>query len=158
MSSSSVPPGAPIIFYSYAREDQRHVEALRSQLSVLRREGKIQEWYDRQIDPGRSWATEIDENLAKADVILMLLSPDFFNSDYCWGVETTQALQRHQNGEAIVIPVIIRPVDWASTPFGGIQALPTNAKAVTTWGNRDEAWLDVARGLRTVVNRLRNRP
>lgn len=158
MSSSPAPAIAPIVFYSYAREDQRHVEALRGQLSVLRREEKIQEWYDRRIDPGQQWEVEIDENLAKADVILMLLSPDFFNSDYCWGVETERALQRHRDGEAVLIPIIVRPVDWTNTPFARIQALPTNARAVTTWGNRDEAWLDVARGLRTVVSHLATKP
>jgi TIR domain len=158
MPSSQATPDAPIIFYSYAREDQRHVEALRGQLAVLRQQGMLQEWYDRKISPGGRWAAEIDENLEKAHVILMLLSPDFFSSDYCWGVETKRALERHQTGEAVVIPVIVRPVNWGSSPFAGIQALPSNAKAVTTWGNRDEAWLDVAQGLQTVLRPLSGQP
>ena len=69
-----------------------------------------------------------------------------------------RAVERHDAGEARVVPVIVRPVDYVGTPFARIQALPKDARPVTSWGNADEAWFDVARGVRRVVDELgRNR-
>ena len=93
--------------------------------------------------------------MEKADLILLLVSPAFLASDYCYDVETARALERHALGEARAIPVIVRPCDWASAPFADLQALPRDGQAVTTWANRDEAWLDVTRGLRGVIPDLR---
>src|SRR5260370_3968733 len=67
------------------------------------------------------------------------------NSDYCYGVEMAQALKRQKIGDACVIPIILRPVAWEETPIGKLQVLPTNAKAITPWSNRDEAFVDVAK-------------
>src|SRR5260370_5128862 len=73
------------------------------------------------------------------------------NSDYCYGVEMAQALKRQKIGDACVIPIILRPVAWEETPIGKLQVLPTNAKAITTWSNRDEAFVDVAKGVQDRV-------
>jgi TIR domain len=110
---------------------RRHRPALPSQdfdprvvgLSTLRRQCEIAEWHDRQIVAGSDWARDIDAHLDSADVVLLLLSADFIASDYCWGVEMRRALERHGSGEAVVIPVILRPVDVRpsrrSTTSGG---------------------------------------
>jgi hypothetical protein len=87
-------------------------------------------------------------------VILLLISADFLASDYCYGIEMKRALARAQNKEAYVVPIILRPVDWAGTPFAHLQALPTNAKPITTWSNQDEAFADVAAGIRRVIEDL----
>src|SRR5262249_1650226 len=84
-------------------------------------------------------------------IILLLVSADFLASDYCWDVEVATALERHARGEATVVPVIIRPVDWRSTPLGRLQGLPRDGRAVTSWPNRDEAWADVIMGLRSLI-------
>jgi hypothetical protein len=68
-----------------------------------------------------------------------------------------RAMVRHQSGHACVIPVIIRSVDWRGAPFAELQALPKDAKAVASWKNRDEAWTDVARGIRHAAEALRKR-
>jgi WD40 repeat protein len=142
------------IFYSYARAD----EALRHQLDIhlaaLRQQGLIVGWHDHQIRPGTEWATEIDAHLRMAQIILLLVSPDFINSEYCYGIEMKQALERYERREAVVIPIILRPVDWKGTPFEKLQALPKNGKPVTKWSPRDTAFLDIARGIRTVVEEL----
>ncbi len=52
------------------------------------------------------------------------------------------------------IPVILRPADWKGTPFEQLQVLPHNAKPVTRWQNRDDALLDVARGIREAIEEL----
>jgi hypothetical protein len=103
------------------------------------------------ISAGDEWKGEIDDNLEQADVILLLISSDFLASDYCWDVETKRALERHDAGEARVIPVILRTVDWQGAPFGKLQAKPKDAKPVDQWANEDEAFTDIARGIRNAI-------
>lgn len=142
------------VFYSYSHKDECHKEDLEAHLAMMRREGLITEWSDRKIVPGEDIDREIDANLRKADLILLLVSPDFLASDYCWEKEMEYALVRHESGNAYVIPIIVRPGDWGPAPFAKIKALPKDAKPVTTWTDKDIAWLDVARGIRETVSRI----
>ena len=142
------------IFYSYAHKDELLRNKLEIHLSTLKRQGLIAGWHDRDINAGTEWKLEIDEHLNTAHVILLLVSPDFLASDYCYDIEMTRAMQRHQAGEAQVIPIILRPTDWQTAPFSKLQALPTNARPVTEWPNRDKAFLDVASGIRKALAEL----
>jgi hypothetical protein len=146
------------VFYSYAHEDEKLRDELAKQLRLLRREGKITEWYDRDISEGEEWEHKIDTHLNTARIILLLISPDFITSDYCYDSEMMRAMERHATGEARVIPIILRPADWHAAPFGKLKALPRDGKPVTTWPNRDEAFLDVAKGIRRVVEELTKNP
>ncbi|BAZ38266.1 TIR protein [Calothrix sp. NIES-4101] len=139
------------IFYSYAREDEKMRNDLEKHLSLLQRQGIITGWHDRKILPGKEWSNEIDIHFNTAKVILLLVSPDFIASNYCWDIEVEKAMQRHDAKEARVIPIILRPTDWKSAPFARLQALPKDGKAVTKWGNRDEAFANVAQGIRAAV-------
>jgi predicted helicase len=142
------------IFYSYAHEDEPLRDELEKHLSTLRREGLITNWHDRRIGAGTLWEQEIDKHLASAQIILLLISPDFIASDYCTGVEVQRALQRHDAGEARVIPVILRPTDWERMQFGRLQALPKDGRPVTKWRPRDAAFLDITKGIRAVIVEL----
>jgi hypothetical protein len=147
---------APIsLFISYSHKDEKLRQSLDDHLAALQRQGVIQPWHDRKIMAGQEWAGAIDENLATADIILMLVSAPFLASDYCSNIEMRRALERHDRGEARVIPVILQPADWRSTQLGRLQALPANAKAVTTWSNRQEAFLSIAQGIREVAEAMR---
>jgi len=150
----SMTPKPIEVFYSYSHKDEELRDELEKHLSILKRQGVIQSWHDRRIGAGREWEGEIDTHLNTAHVILLLISADFLASDYCYDVEMKRAMERHEAGEACVIPVILRPVDWRGAPFGKLQALPTDAKPVTEWPNRDKAFLDVARGIRAAVEEL----
>ena len=120
--------GVPLsIFISYAHEDEPLCQQLEAHLSLLRRQGLVATWYDRQIVPGTEWAREIDAHLETAQLVLLLISPDFLASEYCYGIEMRRALGRYQNGEAQVIPIIVRPVDWEGAPFAHLQCLPRDA-------------------------------
>lgn len=142
------------VFISYAHEDEAFLKELVKHLGLLKRQGLITSWYDRQIVPGTNWTEAIDEQLEQASIILLLISPDFLASDYCYQVEMQRALGRHQAGRTRVIPISIRPCDWKSAPFAHLQALPTDAKAITTWRNRDEAFVDVVAGIRSAIEDL----
>lgn len=143
------------IFYCYAREDKTLRDDLEIHLSSLKRQHHIMTWYDREIFPGAEWKKEINVHLNDAHIILLLISPHFMASDYCYSIEMKQALDKHSKGNARVIPIIIRPVDWEGAPFCDLQVLPTNAKPVTSWPNSDEAFWDVAREIRKVTKELR---
>ena len=125
------------VFLSYAHEDEPLLRKLETHLSLLKRQGLISIWYDRQIVPGTNWAKAIDQRLEQASIILLLVSADFLASDYCYQVEMKRAMARHEPGEARVIPIVVRPCDWSHAPFAMLQSLPRDGKAITTWDNRD---------------------
>jgi hypothetical protein len=143
------------IFYSYAHEDERWREELEKHLSLLQRESLITGWHDRNIKAGDEWQKELNKNLQEADVILLLVSPDFIASDYCYSVEVQFAMHKQKLGEVVVIPIILRPVDWHRAPFGKLQALPRDGKPITTSENQDQAFYEVALGIRDALERLR---
>jgi hypothetical protein len=140
------------VFYSYSHEDETLRNELEKQLSILKRQKVISTWHDRKIEAGSEWDNEISKHLDEADIILLLISADFLASDYAYEVEAPRAMQRHRARLARVIPIILRPVDnWKSAPFGKLQALPTDSVPVTSWKDREEAFADIARGIRTIV-------
>ena len=83
------------VFCSYAHEDEDWRIQLEKHLSSLKREKLITSWHDRKIVPGTDWAYEITMHLSTAQIILLLISPDFIASDFCWGIELKTALKRH---------------------------------------------------------------
>ena len=146
------------VFYSYSHRDDDLRKELETHLVVMVRNGLIKPWSDRRIEPGDDWRNQIDEHVRTAHIILLLISPDFLASDYCWDVEMKIALERHEREHAIVIPILLRPVDWSGAPFAKLQALPREAKAVTGWENRDQAFAEIAQALRETVLRFQKAP
>ncbi|SRR6266487_1416171 len=139
------------IFISYAHEDEALRERLDKHLSHLKQQNLISVWHDRDIKAGTEWKYEIDTYLEQAHLILLLISPDFMASEYCYGTEMQRAMERHQAGGACVIPIILRPVDWKNAPFGKLQALPRDDKPVSLWRDRDDALDNIVRGIREAI-------
>jgi hypothetical protein len=140
------------VFISYSHKDEDLRNALMEHLAVLQREQWITVWHDRRITPGDEWKQEIDSNLLSAQMVLLLVSPSFMASDYCYGIELKVALDRHDKEGTLVIPVILRPVDWTLAPFGRLQALPRNARPVTEWPDRDTAFRDITSAIREKID------
>lgn len=136
------------IFISYAHKDEMLKEELVEHMSGLRRAGIINEWNDRKIVAGQNWSEQISSNLKSSNIILFLISASFMNSDYCMGIEVETALDMHEKGEAQIIPIVIRAVDWSDSELSKIQGLPKDARPISSWENIDEAWLDVISGLK----------
>ncbi|HEY1352706.1 MAG TPA: toll/interleukin-1 receptor domain-containing protein [Ktedonobacteraceae bacterium] len=146
------PPGKAIkVFISYALEDEQWCSLLLKHMQLLRREGYIEQWYRRQISPGMEWNDVICQQLDSSQLILLLISPDYMNSDYCYNIEMARALQRQAAHEAIVLPIILRPVDWRGAPAGQLKALPTDNRALTVWPDLDQALLSVVNEIRLAV-------
>ncbi|KAI9129287.1 TIR domain-containing protein [Acaryochloris sp. CCMEE 5410] len=142
------------VFISYSHKDDDLREELVIHLSNLKRQGKIAAWHDRAIEAGEEWETEIKDRLESAQIILLLVSAPFMASDYCYDIEMQRAIDRHNEGTARVIPIILRPCDWQGSPFSKLEVLPKDAKPVTKWADRDEAFLDVVNGIRRAVETL----
>lgn len=139
------------LFISYSHKDSEYKDSLIDHLSPLVREGAISTWHDREIAAGDGWRNKIDAELESADIVLLLVSSSFIASDYCYDIELKKAIAGHTTGQKRLIPVIVRPCDWKSTPFSEMQSLPKDSVAVSLWTNRDEAWLDVIAKIRGVI-------
>ncbi len=140
------------IFYCYARKDKKPRDTLADHLSNLRWQGLITEWHDFDISPGQEWEHEIAAHLDTADIILLLITRNFMASYYCHEVEMKRAIERHKAKAARVIPILLGHVDWENAPFSKLQVLPSNAKPVSGWTDKDKAYVDICHGIKKVVN------
>jgi hypothetical protein len=155
MPDTAKPEGSVEIFCSYSRKDESLREEFEAHVSLMRRKGLIQVWHDQQIPAGNDWVVPIDEHLNTADIIALFVSSDFLASDYCYKTELARAMERQSRAQVAVVPIIVRQCDWREyAPFAHIEALPTDGRPVTSWANRDEAWTDVAVGLKTKVKEV----
>lgn len=144
------------IFIAYSHEDLAFKNELKKFLRPMLREGRISIWDDFDIEAGQEWDAKIKERLYGADIILLLVSSDSLASDYFYGKEVKVSLERHEKGEAVVVPVILRHCDWENTPLGGLEALPGKGRPVIEWPNQDQAWQDTVNRLRRRVESIEN--
>jgi tetratricopeptide (TPR) repeat protein len=142
------------IFCSYAHEDEGWRDKLERHLSVLQRQGLISLWHDRLIVPGTNWAKAIDTHLDTASIVLLLVSADFFSSDYCVGIEMQRALAKQEEGSALMIPILVRQVNWQNAPFAHLQVLPDDANPLAEWHDEEMALSNVTKGIRRAVETL----
>jgi len=146
------------VFFSYSREDKPLRDKLEIHLSSLRQQGVISSWHDRQIVAGSEWEEEIDRHMRTADIILLLVSPDFVNSKYCYDIELPYAMRRHEAGEAYVVPILLRPVArWKNLTFTRLQVYPSGGVPITQWADPDNGFVDVAVGIAEAVEKLLER-
>ena len=140
-----------VFFFSYSHVDEELRDQLEKHLAILKRQGVIETFHDRRIPAGNDLDRSISTELERADVILLLVSPDFLASAYCYDIEMQRALERHSRGEARVIPIILRHCDWHSAPFGKLLAAPRDGKPVKAFPDLDEAFLQIAQAIRQAV-------
>ena len=142
------------VFISYSHEDSSFLPKLRNHLQSLKEQNLINTWSDTDISPGTEWEPQIMGRLNSAQIILLLISADFMGSKFCYSIEMKTAIQRHKDKQARVLPIVLRSVDWEGAPFAELQMLPTGAKPIKQWSDMDEAFKDVARGIRKAIKDL----
>lgn len=142
------------VFFSYSHKDEALRDQLESHLAILKNQGLIDAWYDRRIVAGDEVDDTIFSKLETADIILLLVSSDFISSPYCYSREMMRAMERHEAGQARIIPVILRHCMWYGAPFGKLMAAPRDGKPITSWPDRDEALADVAREVAKAVEAI----
>ncbi|MBA2288486.1 MAG: toll/interleukin-1 receptor domain-containing protein [Ktedonobacteraceae bacterium] len=138
------------VFVSYAPEDEEMQKKLLEHLSLFKRQGLI------SLAPGHALnVSQGQADLDASDIILLLVSPAYIASDYCYEIEMPRALERHTAGVARVIPILLSPCDWQETPFGKLFALPRHFQPITEWSSREAAYADVAKNIKRVITELR---
>ncbi len=142
------------IFFSYSHQDEAMRNELEVHLAVLQREGSVDTWHDRRITAGNDFAGVIDENLEVSNIILLLVSPYFLASDYCHDIELKRALEKHQEGSARVIPIILDPCDWLHTPLKDLLAVPQDGKPISKYPNKHDAFLEIVNQIRKIVQEI----
>lgn len=145
------------LFFSYSHKDEELRNELETHLVLLRRQGVIASWHDRRITAGSDMGKAISAELESSQIILLLISAHFLASDYCFEKEMTRSLEKHNEGSANVIPVILHPCDWHSAPFGHLRATPTDGKPVSMYANQHEAFAIVAKDVREAAEAFRRR-
>lgn len=142
------------LFFSYSHQDEAARDELEVHLAMLKRQGLVRAWHDRRIPPGGSVAEGISEHLETADVILLLVSPYFLASDYCYDIEMARALERHRAGKAKVIPVILEPSDWLNSELRDLRATPGDGRPISKYPNKHDAFLEVTNDIRWAAGDL----
>lgn len=142
------------VFLSYSHKDEDIKESLDAHLTTLKRCGFIDTWDDRKIQGGEEWDSLIKKQVLEADIILLLISANFIASEYIWKKELSLAIERHEKKEAVVVPIFIKPCDWTGLAFSKIQGIPRNGMPVTKYPDYDEALMEVAKGVRMIVDKL----
>lgn len=150
-SSGQAGTSMATIFFSYSHADEALRDQLEKHLAMLKHEGLVEAWHDRRLPAGDELDNTIRRELERADVILLLVSSDFLASNYCYNIEMQRAIERHEAGEARVIPVILRPCDWHGAPFGKLLATPDDGKPVRSFSDHDDGFLQVARSIRKAL-------
>jgi internalin A len=144
------------VFVSYSHKDERQLNELKTHLSPLERLKLIETWYDRRIVAGEDFGQKINENIDSADVVLLLISSDFIASKYCYEVEMKRALERRDNGEALVVPVIVRKVNWKVIPeLSKLEVVPKDGRPVPDWPTKDSGWCDVSERVQAMLEAVR---
>lgn len=141
------------VFISYSHRDEKALDRLHTHLAMLRREGLVETWYDREILAGQEIDREIESNLQDSEMFVALTSADFLASSYCYEHEMKMALERHEAGSIVVVPVIVEACDWKASPLGKLKALPKDGKPISTWTNEAVAYLDVVTELRRIFGK-----
>lgn len=140
------------VFISYSHQDEAHLKNIHTHLALLRREGKIDQWHDHKILAGDVIDDAVIKRLDESDIFLALVSPDFIASNYCYEKEMQFAMEKHSKGETRIIPVILEPCEWLSSPLKKFKAIPKDGKPVSEWTNKNTAYLDIISELRRVIS------
>ena len=138
-------------FVSYSSKDEEYKKELKDHLRGLIDKGLIEFWDGRTILPGEHWEEEIKKKIKQADVILLLVSVDFMNSDYINDFELKWAIERHNEGMVKIIPIILRPCDFESSFLNKYQALPEGKKPIEKWDNKEDAYVNVVEKIKTIL-------
>ena len=138
-------------FISYSHVDEKLLERFHKHLSMLKRDGSLDTWSDNDISAGLRVNLEIFNALDRSDIFIALISPDYLASNYCYDNEFQRALERERLGYIQIIPVILEPCDWMSSPFKDFLALPKDGVPISTWTNQNNAFLSVVTGIRSAL-------
>lgn len=142
------------VFISYCHKDKNYLDRIQVHLALLKRNGDASTWCDREMKAGDELDVEIQSQLESADLILLLISADFLNSSYCYQKEMLVALERHDRGEARVVPIIAKACSWKDTAIGKLLALPEDGKPIQTITTKESAYAQITDEIKIIVKQI----
>jgi internalin A len=144
-------PKALRAFFSYSKHDIAHLQDFQKYLKPLERQGLIEFWDDRHIRPGEEWDGEIKEALIQSDIIFLLVTADFIDTDYVWNIEIKEAMRRHKAKTACVVPIRVSSCDWAGMPFAELQGIPRKDQIIDLAPNKAAVWTEVVKEVKSIL-------
>lgn len=142
------------LFISYSHKDETFVSKFLNHIAPLKNNGIIQVWYDRRIETGKEFQEDIDTNLEKADVICLMISDNFLSSNSCMKEKNLSLEYQHKRGIR-VIPLILSPCAWHfEKDLNGLLAIPTDGKAISSFQDQNNGWLDAVKSLENACQSL----
>jgi TIR domain len=132
------------IYVSYSNRDEGFLQNLDTHLNLLVEKCIAKVWHSQKIIPGLEWCDEINRHINSAQVILLLVSRNYLYSDYLFEMELKRAMERHNAGEARVIPIILSPVNWKNAPFAKLPCLPHNTTPISAWEDQNQIFREIA--------------
>ncbi|MFO0760365.1 MAG: TIR domain-containing protein [Byssovorax sp.] len=146
------------LFYSYVSADEPYFQELDNHLAPLRQTRILETTFTLRMLPGVNHWAEIHDNLREADLFVPFISSDFFTSSQNLEDDQNVAIQLCQERGTRIIPIWIRPANWANLPFASLQALPLNGVPVARWPSHDAAWAQIADEIGKVAEAMRAGP
>jgi hypothetical protein len=135
---------APVVFVYYSRRDSSFYEELITHLNLLERKGVINIWHEGRIRAGDDWAKIINSQIAEADILILLVSPDLLSSEFFWSQEFKQVQDAKQNKKGSIVPIVVRPCDWEDAPIASLQVLPAGGQSISEADDPDRIWIEVS--------------
>jgi len=151
----------PLVFISYAHEDEQEKDALFAHLGSLQREGWIKTWSDDQISAGADWNESTHQAISQAKVAILLITANFLNSEFLIENEVPALLSRQEAGELVVFPVIVRACAWKTISW--LQKMKVRPKdGYPIWGSNgcyvDEHLTAIVEEIIQVITQTTNQP
>ncbi|GJL76989.1 toll/interleukin-1 receptor domain-containing protein [Nitrosomonas sp.] len=140
------------LFISYSHKDEHHIDEFNKHIFPLINDKLIDIWHDRKIVPGQKLQDKIDINLENASIVCLFISADFLASSACLK-EQRIALKLITEKGIVVVPIILSKCGWlddANLP--SLLALPTDGKAVEDHDRRNDAWHNIYKGLKLIID------
>jgi hypothetical protein len=131
-------PKSVAVYIGYSRKDEEWCQRLLLQLQPLKRLGLINIRHDEEIRTGTDWREYYESAFNEAAIAILLVSPNFLNSDFIVDVEVPPLLERHHKGEITIMPVIVRPCVWTVMGwFNNILVSPRSAQPLSVLREAD---------------------
>src|SRR6185503_7341092 len=148
----------------YAREDSDIKQRLLLHLNPFRNAFNAVIWHDGNIEAGQQWKPHIESRLDQTDIFILLVSIDFMNSEFINQVEFKYAIERHRANKSTIIPVIINYCQWDidisfkefTFNLKELQVLPNEGKPIGDWKTPEQAFNNIAAGIRTVLSSIKS--
>lgn len=157
MISTKTEPRRPItIFIAYAYKDRRFLDKIEQILKTLMMQNWNIAWITGEVAINMEWENRSEDYLNRVDLILLLVSPDFIATKFCYSDKLKRAIKRHKR-DAYFAPIILRTCAWDGTPFAKLTPLPLDGQPVYKWPHQDEAMHNIAEGIRYALQYLHNR-